>query len=128
MVWRFVEASGTIGRDEVIDSRDIAALSRFIDVYPANAARCKEAQLWSRVAKVGEECGEVIAAMIGATNQNPRKGQTHTKADIAKELLDVAVTALAAYEHIYDNVGCVMEDLATHVDGLFARLNLRVTP
>lgn len=52
-----------------------------------------------RVLKVTEEAGEVAAAYIGWTGQNPRKGVTHDLSDVISELCDVALTALAAVEH-----------------------------
>ena len=79
-------------------SEYISALSRWID--EGNAARPSEAQTWARLAKITEEAGEVVAAYIGATGQNPRKGVSHTMDDVQEELLDVAITALAALEHI----------------------------
>lgn len=95
--------------------QNVAALSAWIDDAPANKAREPEARAWGRLAKVAEEAGEVIAAYIGMTGQNPRKGCTHTRADVEKELLDVALTALAAYEHLNGNAGTSMEALAAHV-------------
>lgn len=83
----------------------ITALSRWIDESPANAKRDPESLTWGRLAKVAEETGEAIAAYIGFTNQNPRKGTTHSMADVKKELLDVALTALCAYEHLTDHDG-----------------------
>ena len=76
----------------------LAALSDWIDA--GNAHRDPEAILWGRIAKIGEEHGEVIQALIGMTGQNPRKGVTHTQHDVIEELLDVAVTALGAIEHL----------------------------
>lgn len=75
----------------------LVALSMWIDA--GNAHRDPEAVLWGRVSKIGEEFGEAIQALIGATGQNPRKGVTHTEEDLVEELLDVAVTALGAIEH-----------------------------
>ena len=49
-----------------------------------------------RILKLSEEVGEVAEAVIGATGQNPRKGVTHTWADVESELCDVAITALVA--------------------------------
>ena len=49
-----------------------------------------------RILKVTEEAGEAAAAWIGTLGQNPRKGVTHTTADVAGELADVVVTALVA--------------------------------
>lgn len=96
----------------------LAAISAWIDAAPANVERDTEAALWGRVAKVAEECGEAIAALIGATGQNPRKGVTHTWGDVTGELLDVALTALAAVEHITGNSGLsigMLEDKVEHV-------------
>jgi hypothetical protein len=93
----------------------IAALSAWIDEAAANQERDAEARTWGRLAKISEEAGEVIAAYIGATGQNPRKGYTHTQADVEKELLDVALTALAAYEHLTGNQGASLEALFRHV-------------
>ena len=90
-------ADPPIGR---LTAHRIAALSRWIDAASANAARDPEAATWGRLAKVAEEAGEVIAAYIGATGQNPRKGVTHTMGDVRRELLDVALTALCAVEHL----------------------------
>jgi NTP pyrophosphatase (non-canonical NTP hydrolase) len=47
-----------------------------------------------RLLKLSEEVGEVAEAVIGATGQNPRKGVTHTWADVEAELCDVVITAL----------------------------------
>ncbi|EWS79853.1 hypothetical protein BF93_09250 [Brachybacterium phenoliresistens] len=79
-------------------SRGIAELSAWID--RGSAHRDPEAVTWARLAKITEEAGEVVAAYIGATGQNPRKGVTHAHADVEAELLDVAITALAALEHL----------------------------
>ncbi|MGG8410494.1 MazG-like family protein [Streptomyces sp. 12297] len=79
----------------------IRAVSAWIDSSPQNAGRDHEALLWGRVAKVGEEAGEVIAALVGATGHNPRKGQSATLKDVEYELLDTAMTALAAIAHLH---------------------------
>jgi hypothetical protein len=49
-----------------------------------------------RLLKVVEEAGEASAAYIGVTGQNPRKGTTHTRADVADELCDVIIAATVA--------------------------------
>ncbi|MET9878567.1 MazG-like family protein [Actinacidiphila glaucinigra] len=51
----------------------VHAVSRWIDAHPDNRDRDPEALLWGRVTKVGEEAGEVIAALVGATGHNPRQ-------------------------------------------------------
>lgn len=94
-------------------------VSRWIDA--GNAHRDPEAVTWGRLAKISEEHGEVIEAFIGATAQNPRKGLTHTMADVEAELLDVAVTALGAIEHLRGHDGRALEML----DEVIVRLEKR---
>ena len=55
-----------------------------------------EHEIAMRLMKVIEEAGEVSAAYIGVTGQNPRKGVTHTRADVADELCDVIIAATVA--------------------------------
>ena len=76
----------------------LTALSEWIDA--GNADRDPEALHLHRVIKVTEEAGEVTSAMIGWLGANPRKGRTHDVEDVIEELLDVAVTALGAIEHL----------------------------
>ncbi|MEU3401815.1 MazG-like family protein [Streptomyces filamentosus] len=83
----------------------LIAVSRWIDSAPANQARDPEALLWGRVAKVGEEAGEVIAALVGALGHNPRKGVHDTMEHVEYELLDVAMTALCAVAHLRSRRG-----------------------
>lgn len=97
----------------------LADISEWID--KGNAHRDAEARTWGRLAKLTEEAGEVIAAYIGHTGQNPRKGVTHTSADVVKELLDVAVTALGAVEHITGHDVTALDRLAQHIDGVWRR-------
>ena len=56
-------------------------------------------QDWARVAKVAEEVGEAIDALIGCTGQNPRKGYYGEPDDLLAELADVAVTGMFAIQH-----------------------------
>ena len=55
-----------------------------------------DAETTMRILKVTEESGEAAAAWIGAVGRNPRKGVTHTRAETADELADVALSALVA--------------------------------
>lgn len=103
-------------------AHQLVALSRWID--SANAHRDVEAQAWSRISKVSEEHGEVIAAFIGATGQNPRKGITHTLDDVTDELLDVALTALTAVEHLRGHRGDALELLERKVRAVASRAGL----
>lgn len=97
----------------------LAALSRNIDQH--NAHRDPEAILWGRVAKVGEEAGEVIGALVGVTGQNPRKGRSHTEVDLVGELLDTAVAALGAVEHRTGNQGFALQLLYEKIATVQAR-------
>lgn len=75
-----------------------------------------EAEVRLRILKVMEEAGEVAQAVIGAAGQNPRKGRTHDVDDIARELVDVAVTALVALQSLrYADVAAVVVREATKV-------------
>jgi len=55
-----------------------------------------------RILKLAEEQGEVAQAWIGYTGQNPRKGITHTRDQVAGELVDVIVTAAVALSSVTD--------------------------
>ena len=57
------------------------------------------AQDWARVAKVTEEAGEAVDALIGMTGQNPRKGTYGSPTELADELADTALTAMYALQH-----------------------------
>lgn len=104
----------------------LAALSTWVDSHPPNRDRDPEAQLWGRCAKVAEESGEVVQALIAATRQNPRKPQSGCVDDVVKELLDVAVTALGAVEHILGNDGGSLDMMFNHLAYLTDRVGLTV--
>lgn len=97
----------------------LVALSEWLD--ETNGHRDPEAVTWGRVAKIGEEFGEVVEALIGATGQNPRKGKTHSLGDVREELLDVAVTALGAYEHLVAHDGTALTALETKILAVASR-------
>lgn len=107
-------------------ARQLAELSRWID--DSNTHRDPEARTWGRIAKLAEETGEVVAAYIGATGQNPRKGVTHTDQEVVNELLDVAVTALAAVEHLLGNGGSALACLVVRIDHVHYRAGLQEPP
>ncbi len=66
-------------------------------VTALNAANgVSEHETAMRLLKVTEEAGEAAAAYIGMTGQNPRKGTTHTRNDVADELCDVIIAAAVA--------------------------------
>ncbi|CAM3236095.1 MazG-like family protein [Stackebrandtia soli] len=75
-----------------------------------------DAELTCRILKLGEEVGEASSAWIGALGQNPRKGVTHTRADVAAELADVAITALVAIASLGFDPRTVVDRAAAKVD------------
>lgn len=83
----------------------IAALSELIDLSYQPEIIGTELHTRRRTDKIMEEAGEVGSAVSGLYGENPRKGVTHTIADVLDELLDVAITALAAYESLTGNSG-----------------------
>ncbi|MGW7053090.1 MazG-like family protein [Streptomyces sp. NPDC054887] len=62
-----------------------------------------------RIMKVTEEAGEVSAAYIGMTGQNPRKGVTHTVEDVQDELCDVILAAAVALASLTDKAQDVLD-------------------
>src|SRR5690606_15699829 len=104
----------------------LTALSEWIDA--GNTHRDPESVTWGRIAKLTEESGEVIAAYIGATGQNPRKGVTHTVEDVIAELLDVAVTALGAVEHLTEHRGDALARLDEKIVAVGKRAGVVTTP
>jgi len=102
----------------------LVLVSQWID--KANERKDSEAITWGRLSKCAEESGEVISAYIGVTGQNPRKGVTHTIDDVKRELLDVAITALAAYEHIDNHMGNALPALAGYIHTRAERLGIDI--
>ncbi|MFJ2160148.1 MazG-like family protein [Streptomyces sp. NPDC087856] len=72
-----------------------------------------------RLIKVVEEAGEASAAYIGMAGQNPRKGTTHTPADVADELCDVVIAATVAL-HSFTTTPAA--DLTAKLDTVARRL------
>ncbi|MFE7566885.1 MazG-like family protein [Streptomyces sp. NPDC057539] len=62
-----------------------------------------------RIMKITEEAGEVSAAYIGMIGQNPRKGVTHTLADVQGELCDVILTVAVALASLSDDPAGVFD-------------------
>ena len=102
----------------------IAALSLWIDRHPSNIDRDPEALMWHRVMKVAEEVGEVTEIMIGVSGGNPRKGHSHDASDLIPELLDVALAALAAVEHVTGNTGASLQMLEAKIDKVAKRAGI----
>lgn len=103
-------------------SDKLVAISQWIDA--ANAHRHPETNLWSRVAKAAEEGGEAMDALRGYLGENPRKGQINTLSDVIDELLDTAVAALGAVEHLTEHDGSALDRLENKIDYVFDRAGL----
>lgn len=98
----------------------LGRMSAILDVtIPHNTA--KELH-WERVGKLPEESGEVFTAFLGWLGSNPRKGRTNEVDAVCDELLDVAVTALGAWEHLTGNQGGCGAALVAHAASKAARL------
>lgn len=82
------------------------------------------AQDWARVAKVTEEAGEAIDALIGVTGQNPRKGQYGSMDDLMSELADVAMTGLYAIQHFTKDWTVTRRVLLDRADHHAARVGI----
>lgn len=116
---------------------DIEAINGWLDAANANAHMTGDDAM--RVLKVSEEIGEFIealtmangraaAAYIGVTGQNPRKGKTHTMADVTAELADIAVTALCAIQHFAGSKTITRGIMASKIAAIMARANIEPTP
>lgn len=68
-----------------------------------------------RLMKLVEEAGEVMQAYIGMVGQNPRKGLTHKREDVAAEVCDVMLTAAVALHLFADDPEAVMAEHAGRV-------------
>lgn len=104
--------------------RKIADLSEWIDNSYPESMIGGELHVRRRVDKLMEECGEVGQAVGGYYGENPRKGVTHKREDILKELLDVATTALGAYESMTGNSGASIEALDAKLDFVLDRAGI----
>ena len=100
-----------------------AGISRYI-TESYDPALAPETVLWRRVTKVCEESGEVWQALAGMVGENPRKGVTHSQEDLIGELLDVALAALGAVEHLVGDDGSSAARLDAKADTVLGRLGL----
>jgi hypothetical protein len=102
--------------------RHVATLVAWLDA--ANPRTDHE--IACRVMKLAEETGEAVAAYIGMTGQNPRKGTCATRDDLASELCDVIVTAMVALATLTGSAADAETNLQTHLNARFARLLTRI--
>ncbi|TCC45436.1 hypothetical protein E0H73_44910 [Kribbella pittospori] len=72
-------------------------------------------QLTLRILKVTEEAGEAATAWYGALGNNPRKGMTHTRHDVALELADVALAAFVAIKSLGFDPAATLRECSTKV-------------
>lgn len=99
---------------EMSPAEMLAHLSDWID--EANSTKSPAMQVYERtIVKLAEEVGEVGNALIGIYGQNPRKGFYSGREQLVKELLDVALTALGAVEHLHKNCGSALQHLNDHI-------------
>lgn len=104
-------------------ARQIRDISRWIDSWPANVSRDREALGWHRVTKVCEEAGEAVDAWLLYTGGNPRKA-SGTVENVIEELLDAANAALAGVEHLTGNNGLALSMLYDKVARVTRRAGL----
>ena len=108
--------------EDTIDWQAIRAVDQWLDSAVPEHYQRTLAQDWARVAKVTEEAGEAIEALIGFTGQNPRKGITHTRRDVLDELADVALTGILAIQHFTKNPRVTRMVLEMKIAALAARV------
>ncbi|WP_431897316.1 MazG-like family protein [Nonomuraea sp. bgisy101] len=85
-----------------------------------------EHEISMRIMKIGEEFGEAVAAYIGMTGQNPRKGVTHTLDDLTAELCDVIVTAMVALASVTGDAEQAGQHIDRHLTKRYTRLLERI--
>lgn len=98
-----------------------ASVARWLDQHNG----VDQAETAARLMKVGEEFGEVAAAWIGVTGQNPRKTTEHTIQDVGRELADVVIAAVVAM------ISCGLPAellIAERAEGVAARIADSWTP
>lgn len=87
------------------------------------------AQHWARVAKVNEEAGEAIEALIAWTGQNPRKPQRdEAREELLGELADVALTAILGMQHFVKDADETLVILWTRLAFLHRRMKAKQQP
>lgn len=101
----------------VVDDGQWATIQGLVDWLDAANGRSQD-EITLRLLKLSEEVGEVSQAWIGVAGQNPRKGVTHTREDVADELCDVIVTAAVALTSL-------LADPAGHLNAKLAKIAAR---
>lgn len=91
------------------------AVTAAVEWLDSNQVADGDAAISVRLLKLSEEAGEVARAWIGVIGQNPRKGVTHERSEVAAELADVVITALVAIESLGFDPEEVLTACATKV-------------
>ena len=107
--------------------RRAAALSTWLD-SELGKRLSPEALALCRVSKCANESGEALNALERALGMNPRKGRCGTMDEVRDELLDVALTALGAYEHLSGAHGASAHALLAHTESRMRRVGLLPEP
>ncbi|MEU4230046.1 MazG-like family protein [Nonomuraea sp. NPDC026600] len=99
-------------------TRHVAALLSWLNTaHPPT-----EHEIATRILKIGEEFGEVVAAYIGVTGQNPRKGVSSTRAELTGELCDVVIAAMTALATVAGDAEQADRILHEHLSARHPRL------
>lgn len=104
-----------IGPDTPPPTSPLWAAARHSAAWLDDANGTSEHETAMRLMKLVEEAGEVMQAYIGTVGQNPRKGITHKREDVAAELCDVILTAAVALHRFADNPETFMAEHAGRV-------------
>ncbi len=103
-----------------MDIEGINSLARFLNSRNGNA----DPEMAMQILKLSEEAGEVARAWIGFTGQNPRKGFTHSHADVLNELADVAITAMVGVARLGGDPASVVGGKVAVMQERYAKLEV----
>ncbi|MFJ4189652.1 MazG-like family protein [Kitasatospora sp. NPDC089509] len=99
-----------------MDSRIWESVDHLVAWLDEHSTQSPQEERLLRLLKLSEEVGEVGAAVIGATGQNPRKGVTHTWEDVQYELCDVVFSALVALRTLTPDAARVFAERLAYVE------------
>ncbi|MER7669386.1 MazG-like family protein [Kitasatospora sp. NPDC096128] len=99
-----------------MDSRIWESVDHLVAWLDEHSTQSPQEERLLRLLKLSEEIGEVGAAVIGATGQNPRKGVTHTWEDVQHELCDVVFSALVALRTLTPDAARVFDERLAYVE------------
>ncbi|MFJ8472046.1 MazG-like family protein [Kitasatospora sp. NPDC094011] len=99
-----------------MDSRIWESVDHLVAWLDEHSTQSPQEERLLRLLKLSEEVGEVGAAVIGATGQNPRKGVTHTWEDVQHELCDVVFSALVALRTLTPDAARIFTERLAYVE------------